>query len=222
MKIAELQDGTTVSFELFIANNKFDFPSVVHFQKKGNAYFEPIRIGEKILNIQDEKVRLNLIYSIEGKKPIIWADVDVHPEVYKKKVFYQIEANVEGKTYNRRGAYRQYVGDEVFAKIGSGMPDVQVVLKDISNTGFSFVYRDDIKDSDHAMVFILYTYKDEQAQFELTLSGKVVRKQKLEDGRTLYGCVLVRKSEMIAKFVNYKQKEQLTRMNASAIQGAKK
>lgn len=213
VKLSELQDETAVSFELYIGANKFEFPSVMHFQRKGKAYFEPIRIDGKLLKIQNEKIHANLLQPREGEKPVMWPEVDAREEIYKKAVYYTIDSECKGKSYNRRSAYRQYVGEEVFAKVGTGKPDIQVVLKDISNTGFSFVYREEIKDSERAMVLMTYIYKDENASFDLTLSGKVVRKQQLEDGRILYGCVLVKKNDLISKFVNYKQKEQLNQMS---------
>lgn len=213
MKLSELPDGTEVSFELYITGKKFEFPSVLNFHKKGKAYFEPIRVGDKFLNIEDEKIHANLLLNVEGDKPVMWHEAGVKSEVYKKQVYYTMDADSNGKKHNRRAAYRQYIGESVFARIGSGKPEVQVLLKDVSNTGFAFIYREDIEDSDHAMVFMVYNYKDENTAFALTLSGTVVRKQQLEDGRFLYGCALLKRNDLISKFVNYKQKEQLYRMN---------
>lgn len=213
MKLSELEEGTEVSFELFISGKRFEFPSVLNFQRKGKAYFTPIRIEEKLLNIQDEKIHVNLYMNVEGDKPFMWREAAVGCEVYKKQVFYTMDSDSIGKKYNRRGAYRQYVGDEVFAKVGTGRPEVQVILKDISTTGFSFIYRDDPEGFENAMVYMLYSYHDDNVTFSLSLSGKIVRKQQLEDGRTLFGCALLKRNDLISRFVNYKQKEQLSRMN---------
>ncbi len=149
----------------------------------------------------------------ENSKPVMWKEIDIKEEVYKKKVFYTMDSDTKGKYFNRRGAYRQYVGAPVFAKVGGKKTDIQVILKDVSSTGFSFIYREDIGEPNSTLVLMNYLYRDDNAMFDLTLSGKVVRKQQTEDGRWLYGCVLVKKNELISKFVNYKQKEQLLRMN---------
>ncbi len=213
MKLSELENGTAVTFELHIEGKKFEFPSVMEFQKRGKVYFQPIRVGEKLLNVQNDKIIVNLMYTVAGSKPIMWGELDVKEEVYKKQVFYTADMDTKGKVFNRRGAYRQFVGAPVFAKVGSGRAEIQVVLKDISTTGFSFVYREDLGDTSRSLVVIPYVYRDDQEMFDLMLSGKIVRKQTMQDGKILYGCALVKKNEVIAKFVNYMQKEQLNRMN---------
>ncbi len=213
MKLSELEDGTAVTFELHIDEKKFEFPSVVEFQKRGKIYFEPIRVGEKLLNVRNDKIVVNLIFAVEGSKPVMWKELDVQEEIYKKRVYYTADAETKGKLFNRRGAYRQFVGAQVFAKVGTGKAEIQVMLKDISTTGFSFVYREDLGDTSHSLVVLPYVYRDDHVMFDLTVSGKIVRKQVMPDGKILYGCVLVKKNELISKFVNYKQKEQLNRMN---------
>lgn len=213
MKLSELEDGVTVTFELHIADKKFEFPSTLVFRKRGKAYFTPIRVQNKILNVQGENTKVNMVYAVEGDRPIMWLDAPISGEAYKKEVFYTIDLESVGKRVNRRGAYRQYIGQGVFARIGAGTPEIQVVLKDISNTGFAFIYREEIENYQRSMVLVQYEYRDEVESFNLTLSGRVVRKQQLEDGRFLYGCVLVKKNDLISKFVTYKQKEQLSRIN---------
>lgn len=213
MKLSELEEGAAITFELHVGEKKFEFPSVVKFQKKGKMYFEPVRVGEKLLNVSNEKISVNMIYAIEGDKPILWRNLDLQEEVYKKVVYYTAKTEAVGKVFNRRGAYRQFVGAPVFAKVGTGKAEIQVILRDISTNGFSFVYREELEDAERSLVVVPYVYRDEQVMFDLTLSGKIVRKQVMSDGKILYGCVLVKKNELIAKFVNYKQKEQLIRMN---------
>lgn len=213
VKLSELEEGAAITFEVHVDEKKFEFPSVVKFQKRGKMYFEPIRVGDKLLNVSNEKISVNLVYAVEGDKPILWRDLDVQEEVYKRVVYYCAKTDAVGKVFNRRGAYRQFVGAPVFAKVGTRKAEIQVILRDISTNGFSFVYREDIEDADHSLVVVPYVYRDEHVMFDLTLSGKIVRKQVMPDGKILYGCVLVKKNELIAKFVNYKQKEQLIRMN---------
>lgn len=213
MKIAELSDGTNIEFEFQLNDEHFQFGSQLLFQRKGKAYFEPIRVEDRMLNLEDAKIQLNMLLPRENKKPIMWPRVKIQSEVHKKKAFYTIDAECEGKPYNRRGAYRQYVGDAVNAKVGSDTKDMKVTLKDISNSGFSFIMGDDIPEDEQTMVMIQYDYKDENAGFSFALSGVVVRKQELESNKVLYGCALSKKNNLIGKFVNYKQQEQLAKKN---------
>ena len=56
-------------------------------------------------------------------------------------------------------------------------------------------------------------YKIDNKTIELPLFGKIIRNTTLTDGRVLYGCVLVKKNEIIGHFINQKQMEQLAKKN---------
>lgn len=210
MKISELEDGTEVIFEVHISEKKFEFPSVLHTKKWGNAYFEPIRHNGKVLIAQNENVHINMLKPVENDKPIIWRDLDAKAMVYKRKVYYQLDAESSGKPFNRRKSYRQYVGGDVKVRVGADV-EVQGVLRDVGMDGFAVICNESLEKFKNEIIHITYIYKDDTITIELDLFGKIVREQEVGNDRILYGCVLVRKNSMIDKFVHYKQKEQLIR-----------
>ena len=82
-----------------------------------------------------------------------------------------------------------------------------------SNSGFAFIYKEEIKDVEGAFVYMTYMAEIEENVKELALFGKIVRIMPLEDGRFLYGCVLMKKNELIGHYINQKQMEQLAKKN---------
>ena len=57
-----------------------------------------------------------------------------------------------------------YIGEEIHARIGHSGREKIVHLKDLSNTGFAFIYKEELKDADGAFVYMTY-----MAQYEKKL-----------------------------------------------------
>ena len=47
----------------------------------------------------------------------------------------------------------RYIGEEIHARIGHSGREKIVHLKDLSNTGFAFIYKEELKDADGAFVY---------------------------------------------------------------------
>lgn len=211
MLLSELEPGITVQLLLTIEDKHFEFDTVVQTSHKHHMLFEPIRKDEKILNVQSDSVSVDIMYLRQNEKPILWQNTEMECMRYKHKLYYAAESGLEGREYNRRGAYRLYIGEEIHARIGHGGLDRIVHLKDLSNSGFAFIYKEELKDVEGAFVYMTYMAEIEENVKELALFGKVVRIMPLEDGRFLYGCVLMKKNELIGHYINQKQMEQLAK-----------
>ena len=213
MLLSELAPGTPVHLMLTIDEKHFEFDTVVQTKHKHQMLFEPICKNQKILNVQSDSVTVDILYLREDEKPILWQNTAMECVRHKHKLYYGAQAGLEGREYNRRGAYRLYVGEEIHARIGHGGPDRIVHLKDLSNTGFAFIYKEELKDAEGAFVYMTYMAEFEDDKKELSLFGKVVRVMPLEDGRFLYGCALMKRNELIGHYINQKQMEQLAKKN---------
>ncbi len=219
MKISELQNGTEVSFEVYFADKKFEFSSVLKTKKWGYAYFEPIRVKGKVLIVQNEDIKVNLVLPVPNDKPVMWRNLDVKATVYKKAVYYRADIDATGKPYNRRKAYRQYVGGEARVQPGAGVMDIRGTLKDVSTRGFSVICNERIQNAKEKFLYVSYMYKDENETFDLDLVGKVVREQELGQGRILYACVVAGQNSAVGKFVHYKQREQMNARSRKPADG---
>ena len=200
MLLSELEQGAKVLLLLTIDGKHFEFETIVQGKHKHDVLLEPIRKDQKILNVQSDQVDVDIMYMREDDKPILWKEVKMDCIRHKHKIYYASEAANEGREYNRRGAYRLYIGEEIH-------------LKDLSNTGFAFIYKEELKDADGAFVYMTYMAQYEKKVTEIALFGKIVRTMPLDDGRFLYGCALMKKNEMIGHYINQKQMEQLAKKN---------
>ena len=209
MEISELQNETEVTFEVYYSGKKFEFSSVLRAKKWGKAYFDPIRVNGKVLVVQNEDIKINMILPVENDKPIIWRDLDVKAKVYKRTVYYRAEVDAVGKPYNRRKAYRQYVGGEAKIQPGAGIMDIGGTLKDVSTKGFTVICNEKIQNPKEIMLYVSYTYQDENATFDLNLAGQIVREEELGQGKILYACVTASQNSAVERFVHYKQREKM-------------
>lgn len=132
---------------------------------------------------------------------------------YKKQIYYAAKGDLNGKGYNRRGEYRLFIGENVNVRIGDMIKERFVVLKDISNSGFAFVYEGEISDAIGMFVTIKYLARIEGKAYELTLAGRVVREMAVTDTKKLYGCALLKRNKMIGQYINQRQMEQLAEKN---------
>lgn len=213
MFFSELGDGTDVRLNITIEETMFEFDTTVRTRHKKKVLFEPIRKNGKILNVQSDNIRVDVMYIREAEKPILWTGTQMVCVKYKGQLYYAAAENMKGKEHNRRGDFRLFIGEEYPAKIGQNKRSHLVVLKDLSNSGFAFVSPEKIENSDGVFVYILYYGKLDDKKIELPLFGKIIRNATLTDGRVLYGCVLVKKNELIGHFINQKQMEQLAKKN---------
>ncbi len=217
MRISDVELGTVVKLSVSIGDNFFEFDTTIRMHHKKNVFFDPIRKGNKLLNLQGENIVVSIMLMKDEGKPILWKQVEVDCVRYKQQIFYSVSDDLIGEEHNRRGDYRLFIGEEMPAKVGSEQRERMVVLKDISNSGFAFISQDQLKDPEGLFVYIAYVSCLNEEICELDLFGKVVRTMELEDGRYLYGCVLVKKNELIGHYITQKQMEQMAKRNQSLV-----
>lgn len=208
MKISELDQGNEVVFEIITGTETHEFSSHVVDKKSDFILVEPIRIENKILSFSSSSIPVNLILNREGKQPVAWKQVAVDVVLYKKNTVYKVSQTIDGAEVNRRSSYRLYIGVNGVVQVGGHHKAVNVIVKDISESGFSFVCDEEFADSDRAMVHLVF----EDDERHISINGLVVRKIILETGRVLYGCLINLKTPLIAQYVNLKQREQIAKM----------
>ena len=118
MLLSELEQGAKVLLLLTIDGKHFEFETIVQGKHKHDVLLEPIRKDQKILNVQSDQVDVDIMYMREDDKPILWKEAKMGCIRHKHKIYYASEAANEGREYNRRGAYRLYIGEEIHARIG--------------------------------------------------------------------------------------------------------
>ena len=146
MLLQEMPVDNKIIIELSIKGQKFEFPSKVVSQENNSIFIEPIRINGKVLTFNaSESIAINIVMIRENKSPMVWKGVGVACVHEKSGSFYKITASGEGFEINRRGAFRLFVGISGVAQLGINRKAVDVIVKDVSENGFSFVSSEDME-----------------------------------------------------------------------------
>ena len=130
------------------------------------------------------------------------------------KNVYKIVASGEGFEMNRRESFRLFLGLGAVVQIGSNKKAVNVILKDISENGFSFVEIEDI-DAENLPVRLVFN----DMKTGISLIGNIVRKVTVGEKKIIYGCTLTSCNIDVARYINEKQRQFLAASRSSRSSG---
>lgn len=213
MLLTDIQISEEFKLEIIVGTNVFEFPSKVIAIDGKEIIAEPVRIDNKILNLESSKAVVNLILNRADKSPVVWKRVSVVSIVREKATVYRITAFSDGKEENRRGAFRVNISMAGVAQIGINTAAADVIVKDISDTGYSFITAKDVDPFEGVLVRLAYTDMVEGKSTNLSLIGIVVRKVPYDDNSFLYGCKLNQKYNFLSKYISSKQRDAITKQN---------
>lgn len=207
MLLQEMPADNKIIIELSIKGQKFEFPSKVVSQGNNSIFIEPIRINGKVLIFNSsESVAINIVMIRENKSPMVWKGVGVACVHEKSGSFYKITASGEGFEINRRGAFRLFVGISGVAQLGINRKAVDVIVKDVSENGFSFVSSEDIENVINMPVRLVFNDFNKN----YSLMGIIVRKVIINETKVLYGCQLSVNNSQLEQYINQKQRQMLS------------
>lgn len=207
MLLQEMPADNKIIIELSIKGQKFEFPSKVVSQGNNSIFIEPIRINGKVLTFNSsESVAVNIVMIRENKSPMVWKGVGVACVHEKSGSFYKITASGEGFEINRRGAFRLFVGISGVAQLGINRKAVDVIVKDVSENGFSFVSSEDMENVINMPVRLVFNDFNKN----YSLMGIIVRKVIINETKLLYGCQLSVNNSQLEQYINQKQRQMLS------------
>ncbi len=215
MNLIEIPENSIVKLKVVSNSNSknfIEFSSTTAEIYNETLLISPIVNNEgKTLNLSSDKLSVQLEYIDEAdgnKTAIIWKDVIVNYINKKGVKFHQVIQTTEGKSVNRRNAFRLFLGDKATVQLIGSNEIYDVIIRDISSTGFGFVIDKDI-DISVVNMCTLSTYIDEK---HIILKGTIVRKQVVDEensNKIIYGCQLSKFSAELDKLINIKQREKL-------------
>lgn len=206
MLLQEITGDNRIIIELSYNGQKYEFPS--KFLKKDGQYIyiEPIRINGKVLGFNStENITVSLIMVRDAKSPIVWKGVGITTAYEKEGTCYKVIASGEGYEVNRRGAFRLFVGISGVAQLGINKKAVDVIVKDVSETGFSFVSSEDMENVMNMPVRLVFSDFNQN----YSLMGIIVRKVVINEAKILYGCQLSINNTKLEHYISQKQRQML-------------
>lgn len=213
LRINEIQLGASVEFEAKYNGRSTGFRSHVVGIKDSTVIVKAIIVDDQTLGFTENCI-VNFL-CISNGKVYCWENVTVKLVKYNGKIYHMVELSGEGIPYNRRNAYRMHIGEDMplYINTANGPSAINVLVKDISETGVAFITKDDLS--------INRTFRlklRDNNQF-ITLSGIIIRKEYLEHLQSyLYGCRFSENNEILGKYIAQKQLEAI-RMKTSPMLG---
>lgn len=173
---------------------------VVDMSVKGRCILvPPLKYDDKILTFGKEGVIAEVV-AIRDGKPVIFKGCYVQYIKMKENKYHAIICKENGVNLNRRSHFRVPIDE--YCYVNHGKATVDAYIKDMSSTGFSFIVG---HYDNQQMEFVQLLYKDSMIGVDISVMGRVVRREDREDGKTLFGCYMIPRPD-IDKYVNERQR----------------
>lgn len=197
-EFSEIEVGSRILLNLSSGNKSMEMGATITRHLKDNiALITLDNSSGQILKF--DNISINVIYTNDEGIPYIWVNSTI--VYYQGQYLLQVKAE-GGRRHNRRSSFR--VGVSHYAKLRRpGHGEVEVVVRDISLTGFSITDRKKELNMTQGM-HVLLRYED--IGHELELEGNVVRIEETDE-YIIYGFVLTKSSRDLSSYVNMKQRQ---------------
>ncbi|MDD3413006.1 MAG: PilZ domain-containing protein [Lachnospiraceae bacterium] len=229
MLINEIAKGSSIELKVMIGNNTLEFNTeVVEIDDKqylkaiekltsGYLYLivRAIMKEDKIISFPASGPAYRLmVVNKEDDKAYEWITIQIRQIKLKDGSAYHLFlTNKDVKEVNRRNRYRVWLGVDGIVQIGFNKMTFDVIVKDISSTGVSFILRNDLLKgktiSADTNTMIALTFYEEKTETNFRLTATIVRCEAIDENRTLYGCKFASEHRGISKYVNEKQIEKM-------------
>lgn len=203
MRLNEIPRHAEIVLTVKDSSTTLDFRTRVRDVIGENGIWVDIIKDGKGRSVSFTGVPVSLSYYSGSGKPVVWSLVTVKLLKVGGELKQAIVTSVEGEEINRRRVYRQKIN--LPGAVDYGADQEEVMVRDVGSTGFSFV--SDGKGTRHGTsIMIVCTYQDGETQ--ITLNGKIVRVQDLDDGKICYGCKFIGRTDLLNKYIRRKKREE--------------
>lgn len=203
MKLNEIPRQSEVVLTVKDASTTLDFKTRVRDIIGENGIWVDIIKDGKGRSVSFTGVPVSMSYYGGGNKPVVWSLVTVKLLKVGGELKQAIVTSVEGEEINRRRVYRHKIN--LPGRVDYGADEEDVIIRDLGSTGFSFVSSG--KGKRHGTsILIVCSYMDGDTQ--VTLNGKIIRVQELENGKICYGCKFIGRTDLLNKYIRKKKQEE--------------
>ena len=212
MKIWEIEPKSNIILKVSIKGQHIDLPTVSYSQESDGIVCEAVRVQGKAVSLDGIGVSIEVMFIRTEKSPVLWRGIVCETIYIDSKMFYKITCREDGVEKNRREAFRVFIGVSGVAQLGLNKKSVNVIVKDVSENGFSFISDEDFEDVVNVPVRLVYT----DMEINFSLMGIVVRKVKIDEKKNLYGCKLSVENSRLGQYIIQKQRQALSAKGGNA------
>lgn len=215
MTILDLDEQHPVTLVVTVGLKSKDLTTTIAEVHADHVLLRPILVDGRTVGFGNT-CTIDFLY-LQDSVVYAWHSVTLPLVKIKGNTYYRLTLTGEARPYNRRGSFRVYVGETMAITIfqSSGPQPFNVLVRDISETGFGFVSKEEYEISRTIRLSIPLTDRK-----TLVLSATIVRRDFNEEKGTYnYGCKFVEPNSYLSSYLMTKQRErQQGKMNAySAI-----
>lgn len=205
MKLSEVEVGKKIQVIVVLDEKRLEFESVIAAVVDQSVLIEPIMNDDKTVGFNNHEAAA--IYIAEDNKPYAWSSIEIKLVRYQEQIYHQLVAKTQGAPFNRRRAYRQYVGME--GMVNDLHKNYKVIVKDVSIGGCSFVCNEELEIGHNVLV----SFSDDKENYSIRCT--IVRKYVIEEnGKTVYGCASHVANRKIEHFIMEHQIIDMQRRNS--------
>ena len=212
MKIWEIEPKSNIILKVSIKGQHIDLPTVSYSQESDGIVCEAVRVQGKAVSLDGIGVSIEVMFIRTENSPVLWRGIVCETIYIDSKMFYKITCREDGVEKNRREAFRVFIGVSGVAQLGLNKKAVNVIVKDVSENGFSFISDEDFEDVVNVPVRLVYT----DMEINFSLMGIVVRKVKIDEKKNLYGCKLSVENSRLGQYIIQKQRQALSAKGGNA------
>jgi c-di-GMP-binding flagellar brake protein YcgR len=217
MTISDLEELHPVTLVVTVGLKSKDLATEISEVHADYILLQPILVEGRTVGFGDS-CTIDLLY-LQDQAVYAWHSVTLPLVKIKGNTYYKVALEGEAKPYNRRGSFRVYVGETMAITIfqSSGPQPYNVLVRDISESGFGFVSKEEYESGRTIRLAIPLTDRK-----TLVLSATIVRREFFEEkGTYSYGCKFVEPNAYLSSYLMAKQRER-QQGKTSAYSAAKK
>lgn len=193
MFIEELPSGQPITLMVIAHNQQLEFQSSVLecFPRKHMITATPVMKDGKIIAFNGKGILIHLIVYFADQKPIVFQNVTIQTaRKDESSLCYIISTLAESKEFNRRGAFRCYIGIQTSIRCGTNRSTIPATIKDVSTTGFAITVspENELKTGSSVHAVLNDYIEETSTNYSFHLIGNVVRSYTLENGNIVHGC----------------------------------
>lgn len=211
MTILDLDEQHPVTLVVTVGLKSKDLTTTIAEVHADYVLLRPILVDGRTVGFGNT-CTIDFLY-LQDSVVYAWHSVTLPLVKIKGNTYYRLTLEGEAKPYNRRGSFRVYVGETMAITVfqSSGPQPFNVLVRDISETGFGFVSKEEYEISRTIRLSIPLTDRK-----TLVLSATIVRRDYNEEKGTYnYGCKFVEPNSYLSSYLMTKQRErQQGKMNA--------
>ena len=221
MYINEIEKGQDITLSVKIGTETVEFKTIAQdpIPKKRAILADTVTENGKVVSFNSSSISIDLFIYPPDSAPILFRKVQVI--LYKDKsgtIYYAIVCNSPSVTFNRREAFRIFIGEKVVIQKGSNRSADDVILKDLCSQGFSVtVDKSDMELEINQTIHTVFSDRIEETfqNFSFHLYGIIIRKDELENGKVVYGCKLNAKVPGLENYIMLKERLRIKNKNGN-------